>query len=172
MSLWSSLTDALSKPLSYLYGEGSAEDQGKALDAQIEAGDASKYGPSSSNYNPATWSKVQADLLSSATDASVAAGDKIAADNNASKTDFTSILKDLGILALVGAAVWAFFKFGGVAWLKSKSGRVKWLPWAIVAGVLILGWFIYNQVKKTATDTGDTFSNLTSDFKSVFGLNS
>jgi hypothetical protein len=165
------------------YPTDAAVAQGKALDAALVAKNAD-YQPGGRIYSNiaatqgtgaanAAFGKVLADEQSGSTLNLIATGDAnydaTHGGTGSGSPGWGSVFGDVAILALAGAGVWAFFKFGGVAWLKGKSGKVKWLPWAAVGGVLVLGLFLYSKVKQTASDAGTAANNsFVNPLKTIF----
>ena len=179
MSFWSSITDSLSKPLSYLYGEGGAITAGEGYDQTLAAHNQADYSPGGSIYNQiaatsgtsvadSTWGTVQQDQITGSTLNLVATGDANAAAASASQGDWGNVLMDVAILGAIVGGLWFFFKVGGGNYLKAKSNK-KTLPWILAVGAIV-AYLVYAQFKKTASDTTSATNNFTSSFKSVFGL--
>lgn len=177
MSFWNSITDTLSKPLSYLYGEGDAIATGKQLDEQANA-QRIRYQPGGDLYKAIenqqgttaaadAAQKVNADYAAAQTDTIIATGDAQVAAAHANDPSGGSVLKDLAILAVIGGAVWAFLNFGGVGFFKSLARKSKWIAAGIIAGAGVLLWLIYNRFKKTASDAGASGSGLLSNLKKI-----
>jgi hypothetical protein len=163
----------------FFYPTDDALAQGRELDSRRDNLVLRDYQPGGRLYNAAAaqggtdaadknLEKVLADYNSGNADALDRHGQEIYDDTHQSDSGLGALLKDVFLLAAIGAAVWAFNAFGGLAWLKEKSGKVKWLPWAIVAGVVIGAWFVWSRLKKTKDDAGNFVGNLGSSFKTIF----
>jgi len=87
--------------------------------------------------------------------------------NNPNGAGIGSIFTDLFVLAAAGAAIWAFFNFGGVGFLKSLAKKSKWYAAGLAGAAVLLAWWIYSRFKKTATDTQQTVNGVASSFTSL-----
>lgn len=178
MSLWNSITGFIFT--------GDATDQearGAALDKQLSEKNLRDYSPGGDTYEriaassgPAAANAAQKavveDLAKGSTAAVTKQGDQnYDATHGPSDSGLGKLASDVLLLGIAGAAVWAFAKFGGFAWLKGKARTVTWLPWALGAGVILAAWWTYNQFKTTAKDAGDVGNNLTFSTEELFGEN-
>jgi hypothetical protein len=82
-----------------------------------------------------------------------------------------SVIMDVLVIAVVGAGIWAFFKFGGTGLLKTLAKKNKWYAAGIVGGAILLLWFIYSQFKKTASDTASTVSGVADGLEALNPFN-
>lgn len=78
-----------------------------------------------------------------------------------------SVITDVFILGAIGAALWAFFKFGGTGLLKTLTKKNKWFVAGIAGAAVLLTWFIYSRFKKTATDTSQTVQGVAASWTSL-----
>jgi hypothetical protein len=174
MSLWTSIANVF-------YPTGDLVAQGQVLDAE-EAPTLASYQPGGAEYQKiagtlgtgtasADAAKVAGDYKHGETLQLIATGDQNY--DNANKppgSSWGAVLKDIFVLGVIAAVIWAFGSFGGIAWLKEKSGRVKWLPWAIVGAIVAIAYVIYRRSTKTAADAGAAFNaSFTSPLKTLFG---
>jgi hypothetical protein len=166
--------------LDTFFGTDDALAQGRALDAKREALVIPQYQPGGVSYEKikasgrdadAVSASVMDDFFGSRADALDAKGNAIYDADHESDSGIGKLIKDLIVLAVVGAAIWAFVNFGGMAAVKRLASKAKWAPWAIAGAVLVGAWFIYSRVKQTGEDAGNFGSNLGKSFKSIIGLN-
>lgn len=159
-----------------LFGGSDSATQGRALDSKLNELNRADYSPGGRFYN-----KIQA---TQGTAAANRAQDNVLADLATSATDYQlrqavdqqnettgpgvgSLLTDLLVLGGVGAAVWAFTKFGGLNLLKSLARKNKYAPWAIGGAAILLAFFVYTRFKKTASDAQSTASQSFAGLKSL-----
>jgi hypothetical protein len=88
-------------------------------------------------------------------------------DPNANQPGIGSVLIDVFVIGVIGAALWAFFKFGGTGYLKTLTKKSKYAVWGIAGAAVLLLWFIYSRFKKTASDTTSTVNGVTSSISSL-----
>lgn len=88
-------------------------------------------------------------------------------DPNANQPGVGSVIIDVFVLAVIGAAGWAFFKFGGTGFLKTLTKKSKWYVVGIAGAAVLLVWWIYSRFKKTASDTTSTVNGVTSSISSL-----
>jgi hypothetical protein len=89
------------------------------------------------------------------------------ADPNGTGAGVGTVLKDLFILGVIGAGIWAFLKFGGTGFLKTLTKKSKWYVAGIAGAAVLLLWFIYSRFKHTATDTQQVVTGVSSSFASL-----
>ncbi len=88
-------------------------------------------------------------------------------DPNGNRPGIGSVIVDVFVIGLIGAGLWAFFKFGGTGFLKTLAKKSKWYAVGIVGAAVLLLWFIYSRFKKTASDTTSTVNGVTSSISSL-----
>jgi hypothetical protein len=88
-------------------------------------------------------------------------------DPNGNQPGVGSVIVDVFVIGAIGAALWAFFKFGGTGFLKTLTKKSKYAVWGIAGAAVLLLWLIYSRFKKTASDTTSTVNGVTDSIKSL-----